>query len=449
VKKLHIKTYGCQMNVYDSGRMADVLAPLGYRQVDRPEGADLVILNTCHIREKAADKVFSELGRLKPLKDRDGTLLAVAGCVAQAEGAAILARAPYVDVVLGPQAYHRLPELVALAARGAGAALDTDFPVEVKFDHLPAPAATQGVSAFLTVQEGCDKFCTFCVVPYTRGAEYSRPPASIEAEARALVAGGAREITLLGQNVNAYHGLDETGAELGLAALVRRLSGIEGLSRLRYMTSHPRDMDDALVAAHADAPKLMPFLHLPVQSGADRILDAMNRGHTSAQFFDLVARLRQARPDLAFSSDFIVGFPGETEADFEATLALVERVGFAQSFSFKYSPRPGTPASLLDVQVPEAVKDARLQRLQDLLRLQQDAFNRSLLGQTVPVLYERAGRNAGQMVGKTPWLQPVHAPADSAVAGRVLATKILSLAANSLGGTIVDETHRSTERRSA
>jgi tRNA-2-methylthio-N6-dimethylallyladenosine synthase len=449
VKKLHIKTYGCQMNVYDSGRMADVLAPLGYRQVDRPEGADLVILNTCHIREKAADKVFSELGRLKPLKDRDGTLLAVAGCVAQAEGAAILARAPYVDVVLGPQAYHRLPELVALAARGAGAALDTDFPVEVKFDHLPAPAATQGVSAFLTVQEGCDKFCTFCVVPYTRGAEYSRPPASIEAEARALVAGGAREITLLGQNVNAYHGLDETGAELGLAALVRRLSGIEGLSRLRYMTSHPRDMDDALVAAHADAPKLMPFLHLPVQSGADRILDAMNRGHTSAQFFDLVARLRQARPDLAFSSDFIVGFPGETETDFEATLALVERVGFAQSFSFKYSPRPGTPASLLDVQVPEAVKDARLQRLQDLLRLQQDAFNRSLLGQTVPVLYERAGRNAGQMVGKTPWLQPVHAPADSAVAGRVLATKILSLAANSLGGTIVDETHRSTERRSA
>ncbi len=449
MKKLHIKTYGCQMNVYDSGRMADVLAPLGYRQVDRPEGADLVILNTCHIREKAADKVFSELGRLKPLKDRDGTLLAVAGCVAQAEGAAILARAPYVDVVLGPQAYHRLPELVALAARGAGAALDTDFPVEVKFDHLPAPAATQGVSAFLTVQEGCDKFCTFCVVPYTRGAEYSRPPASIEAEARALVAGGAREITLLGQNVNAYHGLDETGAELGLAALVRRLSGIEGLSRLRYMTSHPRDMDDALVAAHADAPKLMPFLHLPVQSGADRILDAMNRGHTSAQFFDLVARLRQARPDLAFSSDFIVGFPGETETDFEATLALVERVGFAQSFSFKYSPRPGTPASLLDVQVPEAVKDARLQRLQDLLRLQQDAFNRSLLGQTVPVLYERAGRNAGQMVGKTPWLQPVHAPADSAVAGRVLATKILSLAANSLGGTIVDETHRSTERRSA
>ncbi len=449
MKKLHIKTYGCQMNVYDSGRMADVLAPLGYRQVDRPEGADLVILNTCHIREKAADKVFSELGRLKPLKDRDGTLLAVAGCVAQAEGAAILARAPYVDVVLGPQAYHRLPELVALAARGAGAALDTDFPVEVKFDHLPAPTATQGVSAFLTVQEGCDKFCTFCVVPYTRGAEYSRPPASIEAEARALVAGGVREITLLGQNVNAYHGLDETGAELGLAALVRRLSGIEGLSRLRYMTSHPRDMDDALVAAHADAPKLMPFLHLPVQSGADRILDAMNRGHTSAQFFDLVARLRQARPDLAFSSDFIVGFPGETETDFEATLALVERVDFAQSFSFKYSPRPGTPASLLDVQVPEAVKDARLQRLQDLLRLQQDAFNRSLLGQTVPVLYERAGRNAGQMVGKTPWLQPVHAPADSAVAGRVLATKILSLAANSLGGTIVDETHRSTERRSA
>jgi tRNA-2-methylthio-N6-dimethylallyladenosine synthase len=449
VKKLFIKTYGCQMNVYDSGRMADVLAPLGYRQVDRPDGADLVILNTCHIREKAADKVFSELGRLKPLKDRDGTLLAVAGCVAQAEGEAILARAPYVDVVLGPQAYHRLPELVALAARGAGTALDTDFPVEVKFDHLPAPAATQGVSAFLTVQEGCDKFCTFCVVPYTRGAEYSRPPASIEAEARALVAGGAREITLLGQNVNAYHGQDETGAELGLAALVRRLSRIDGLARLRYTTSHPRDMDGDLVAAHADAPKLMPFLHLPVQSGSDRILDAMNRGHTSAQFFDLVARLRQVRPDLAFSSDFIVGFPGETDADFEATLKLVERVGFAQSFSFKYSPRPGTPASLLDTQVPETVKDARLQRLQDLLRTQQDAFNHSLLGQTVPVLYERAGRNAGQMVGKTPWLQPVHAPAAADVVGQVLATKIVSLAANSLGGTIVEETFRSTERRSA
>ena len=443
MKKLHIKTYGCQMNVYDSARMADVLAPLGYTQIDRPDGADLVILNTCHIREKASDKVFSELGRLKPLKDRDGTLLAVAGCVAQAEGEAILARAPYVDVVLGPQAYHRLPELVARAARGAGAALDTDFPVEAKFDFLPAPAATQGVSAFLTVQEGCDKFCTFCVVPYTRGAEYSRPPASIEAEARALVAGGAREITLLGQNVNAYHGLDESGAEAGLGALVRRLSRIDGLARLRYTTSHPRDMDPDLIAAHEDAPKLMPFLHLPVQSGSDRILDAMNRGHTVRQFFDLVARLRQARPDLAFSSDFIVGFPGETDADFEATMALVARVGFAQAYSFKYSPRPGTPASLLDSQVPDAVKDARLQRLQALLRTQQDDFNKSLLGQTVPVLFERAGRNAGQMVGKTPWLQPVHAPASDAFAGQVLATKIVSLAANSLGGVVVEQERRS------
>jgi len=432
------------MNVYDSARMADVLAPLGYTQIDRPEGADLVILNTCHIREKASDKVYSELGRLKPLKDRDGTLLAVAGCVAQAEGEAILARAPYVDVVLGPQAYHRLPELVARAARGAGAALDTDFPVEAKFDFLPAPAAIQGVSAFLTVQEGCDKFCTFCVVPYTRGAEYSRPPASIEAEARALVAGGAREITLLGQNVNAYHGQGETGAETGLGALVRRLSRIDGLARLRYTTSHPRDMDPDLVAAHADAPKLMPFLHLPVQSGSDRILDAMNRGHTVQQYFDLVARLRRARPDLVFSSDFIVGFPGETDADFAATLDLVERVGFAQAYSFKYSPRPGTPASLLDTQVPEAVKDERLQRLQALLRVQQDSFNKSLLGQTVPVLFERQGRNAGQMVGKTPWLQPVHAPGSDALQGQVLATKLVSLAANSLGGIVVE-----TERRSA
>ncbi len=445
MKKLHIKTYGCQMNVYDSARMADVLAPLGYAPVDAPEGADLVILNTCHIREKASEKVFSELGRLKPLKDRDGTMLAVAGCVAQAEGAEILARAPYVDVVLGPQAYHRLPELVARAARGAGAALDTDFPVDVKFDHLPAPSANQGPSAFLTVQEGCDKFCTFCVVPYTRGAEYSRPAAAIESEARILVQGGAREITLLGQNVNAWHGTDGEG----LGALVRRLARIDGLARIRYTTSHPRDVSDDLVAAHAQEPKLMPFLHLPVQSGSDAVLDAMNRGHTAERFLSIVASLRAARRDLALSSDFIVGFPGETDADFARTLDLVREVNFAQAFSFKYSPRPGTPAALIERQVPEDVKDARLAELQALLKTQQDAFNAATVGRTVPVLYERSGRNAGQLVGKTPWLQAVHSLAPASFAGRVLATKITAVAPNSLSGTIVDSQLDGGERRSA
>ncbi len=446
VKKLHIKTYGCQMNVYDSAKMADVLAPLGYSQVETPDGADLVILNTCHIREKAAEKVFSELGRLKPLKDANGTLLAVAGCVAQAEGEAILARAPYVDVVLGPQAYHRLPELVARAARGAGAALDTDFPVESKFDHLPAPGANQGVAAFLTVQEGCDKFCTFCVVPYTRGAEFSRDVAAIEREARALVANGVGEITLLGQNVNAFHGVDEAGNELGLGALARRLARIEGLHRIRYTTSHPRDMDDDLIAAHADTPELMPFLHLPVQSGSDHLLEAMNRGHTARQYLDLIAKLRAARPDIALSSDFIVGFPGETEAEFEATLDLIRDVKFAQAFSFKYSPRPGTPAALLDKQIPEAVQDERLYKLQKLIREQQDAFNAATVGATVPVLYERAGRNAGQLIGKTPWLQAVHAQLPDDAAGKVLPTRILASGANSLSGVVHDQTQ---ERLSA
>jgi tRNA-2-methylthio-N6-dimethylallyladenosine synthase len=433
------------MNVYDSARMADVLAPLGYAPVDAPEGADLVILNTCHIREKASEKVFSELGRLRPLKERDGTLLAVAGCVAQAEGAEILARAPYVDVVLGPQAYHRLPEMVARAARGAGAVLDTDFPVDAKFDHLPAPSNNQGVSAFLTVQEGCDKFCTFCVVPYTRGAEYSRDAGAILAEARVLVAGGAREIVLLGQNVNAWHG---AGAE-GLGGLVRLLARIDGLERIRYTTSHPRDMDDGLIAAHGEEPKLMPFLHLPVQSGSDAVLDAMNRGHTADAFRRLVARLRAARPDIALSSDFIVGFPGESDADFERTMDLVREIGFAQAFSFKYSPRPGTPAALIERQVPEAVKDARLAELQALLREQQDAFNAASVGRTVPVLYERAGRHAGQLVGKTPWLQAVHALAPASFAGRILETKISALAPNSLSGTIVDARLDGGERRSA
>jgi len=446
VKKLHIKTYGCQMNVYDSAKMADVLAPLGYSQVETPDGADLVILNTCHIREKAAEKVFSELGRLKPLKDANGTLLAVAGCVAQAEGEAILARAPYVDVVLGPQAYHRLPELVARATRGAGAALDTDFPVESKFDHLPAPSANQGVAAFLTVQEGCDKFCTFCVVPYTRGAEFSRDVAAIEREARALVANGVGEITLLGQNVNAFHGVDEAGNELGLGALARRLARIDGLHRIRYTTSHPRDMDDDLIAAHADTPALMPFLHLPVQSGSDRLLEAMNRGHTAQAYLDLIAKLRAARPDIALSSDFIVGFPGETDAEFEATLDLIREVKFAQAFSFKYSPRPGTPAALLNKQIPEAVQDERLYKLQALLREQQDAFNAATVGTVVPVLYERPGRNAGQLIGKTPWLQAVHAQLPDDAAGKVLPTRILASGSNSLSGVVHDQTQ---ERLSA
>ena len=445
VKKLHIKTYGCQMNVYDSARMADVLAPLGYAPVETAEGADLVILNTCHIREKASEKVFSELGRLRPLKERDGTMLAVAGCVAQAEGEEILARAPYVDVVLGPQAYHRLPELVARAARGTGAALDTDFPVDAKFDHLPAPSANQGPAAFLTIQEGCDKFCTFCVVPYTRGAEFSRSADSIEREARQLVDAGARELTLLGQNVNAWHGADGEG----LGALVHRLARIDGLARIRYTTSHPRDMDDALIDAHANEPKLMPFLHLPVQSGSDAILDAMNRGHTADRFRAIVKRLRAARPDMALSSDFIVGFPGESDDDFARTMDLVREIGFAQAFSFKYSPRPGTPAALIERQVPEDAKDARLAALQALLREQQDAFNAATVGRTVDVLYEKPGRHPGQLAGKTAWLQAVHALAPPELAGRVLKTKIVALAANSLAGVVVDESIEAGERRSA
>ncbi|MBL8698619.1 MAG: tRNA (N6-isopentenyl adenosine(37)-C2)-methylthiotransferase MiaB [Alphaproteobacteria bacterium] len=439
-KKLFIKTYGCQMNVYDSARMADVLAPLGYVASDTPDDADLVILNTCHIREKASEKVFSELGRLRPLKAaRPGFMIAVAGCTAQAEGEEIVRRMPHVDVVVGPQAYHRLPELVARASRAAGAALDTDFPVDSKFDHLPAANAAGGApAAFLTIQEGCDKFCTFCVVPYTRGAEYSRPVADIEAEARRLVEGGVRELTLLGQNVNAFHGRDEAGREIGLGALVRRLARIEGLARLRYTTSHPRDVDDELVAAHGDEPKLMPYLHLPVQSGSDRILDAMNRGHTAAQFRRIVERLRAARPDLALSSDFIVGFPGETEAEFAATLDLVREIGFATAFSFKYSARPGTPAALMDRQVPEPVKDERLQRLQALLRAQTDAFNAACLGRTVPVLFERPGRHPGQLVGRSPWLQPVHVGGGGEV-GEIRPVRLTRLATNSIAGDVVDE----------
>ena len=427
------------MNVYDSARMADVLAPLGYQPVDDAAAADLIILNTCHIREKAAEKVYSDLGRLQPLKAAPAgasPLIAVAGCVAQAEGEEILRRAPYVDMVFGPQTYHRLPEMVARVARGAGRVLDTEFPPEPKFDSLPMPAAVgdeaPAVTAFLTVQEGCDKFCTFCVVPYTRGPEYSRPVATVEAEARALVARGAAELTLLGQNVNAYHGEDEAGTVVGLAGLIGRLARIDGLARIRYTTSHPRDVDDALIACHRDEPKLMPFLHLPAQSGSDSVLAAMNRGHGAADYRRIVDRLRAARLDLALSTDIIVGFPGETEADFEATLTLVRDVEFASAFSFKFSARPGTPAALLEGQVPDPVKDERLQRLQALLRAQQESFNRGMVGRVLPILFERAGRHAGQIAGRTPYLQAVHAHAPARWIGAVHDVTILAVGPNSL-----------------
>ena len=431
-KRLFIKTYGCQMNVYDSARMADLMAPLGYRMAATAEEADLVILNTCHIREKAAEKVYSELGtirRLKEAKRRHGErmLVAVAGCVAQAEGAEILERAPFVDLVFGPQAYHRLPEMVARALDTPGEGiLDTSFPVESKFDHLPESAAAPGVSAFLTIQEGCDKFCTFCVVPYTRGAEHSRSAADIITEARRLAAAGAREITLLGQNVNAYHGASPGGGEWRLGELIRALARLPGLARLRYTTSHPRDVDGSLIAAHRDVPELMPFLHLPVQSGSDRVLAAMNRRHSADQYRHTVDRLRAARPDLALSSDFIVGFPGESDADFEATLRLVREIGFAQAFSFKYSPRPGTPASIEPDQVPDHVKSERLAELQALLGDQQRAFNQARVGRRS--LPRRASHE-----------QSVHAEASKERIGDIVAVRVEAARSNSLAGAIAAE----------
>ena len=432
------------MNAYDSARMADVLAPLGYQPVVAPDDADMVILNTCHIREKASDKVYSELGRVRRLKaDRAGMIVAVAGCVAQAEGAEILRRAPFVDIVLGPQTYHRLPEMVARAQRAAAGPgrpgiLETDFPPESKFDYLPQETAPPGVSAFLSIQEGCDKFCTFCVVPYTRGAEASRPVAQVVAEARRMVGLGAVEITLLGQNVNAYHGRDDDGGEAGLGQLVRRLAEIEGLARLRYTTSHPRDMDEALIAAHGEVEALMPFLHLPVQSGSNRVLAAMNRGHTADDYLRLIERLRGARPDLALSSDFIVGFPGESDADFAATLKLVEAVGYAQAFSFKYSPRPGTPASLSETQVPEDAKAARLEALQAQLLRQQTAFNDGSVGAIVDVLFERPGRHTGQIVGRSPYNQAVHVAGAAGRIGAVAPVRIVGREAHSLTGVTMD-----------
>ena len=417
------------MNGYDSARMADVLAPLGYAPAPSADEADMVVVNTCHIREKASEKTFSELGRLRRLKEAKGgeMILVVAGCVAQAEGAEIARRAPFVDIVLGPQTYHRLPELVARAARAGGAVLDTDFPTEDKFDRLPEANAPQGATAFLAVQEGCDKFCTFCVVPYTRGAEYSRPPAQVLAEARRLVEGGARELTLLGQNVNAW-----AAGGWDFPDLIWGLAEIEGLARIRYTTSHPRDMTDRLVAAHRDCAKLMPYLHLPAQSGSDRVLAAMNRRYGAADYLQIVRGLRAARPDIALSGDFIVGFPSESEADFEATLALVEEARYAQAFSFMYSPRPGTPAASLAEQVPQAVKAARLARLQGLLAVQQHAFNAACVGRETEVLLERPGREPGQLVGRTPYLQPAHLPAEGRAIGDLVRVRIERALPNSL-----------------
>ena len=419
-KKLFIKTYGCQMNVYDTERMTDALEPMGYELSHSIEGADLVILNTCHIREKAAEKVYSELGRIRQIKERrkeDGkrTLIGVAGCVAQAEGEEMIRRAPVVDLVFGPQTYHRLPDMIERLESDAGAMVVTEFPAEDKFTHLGQPSSARlvarGATAFVTVQEGCDKFCTFCVVPYTRGAEFSRPVERIEGEVRQLVEAGVREITLLGQNVNAYHGEGRDGMPWSLGRLIDAVSAIDGLERIRYTTSHPRDMDDELIAVHRDNPKLMPYLHLPVQSGADRILDAMNRKHSADDYIRVIERIRAARPDIALSSDFIVGFPGETDADFEATLDLVREVEYAQAYSFKYSPRPGTPAADQDDQLAEEVKAERLQALQNLLNEQQVTFNASCVGRHMDVLFDRTGRRPGQLVGRSPFLQAVHVDA--------------------------------------
>jgi tRNA-2-methylthio-N6-dimethylallyladenosine synthase len=443
-KRLYIKTYGCQMNVYDSERMADVLRPLGYAVTDQAEGADLVVLNTCHIREKATEKVYSELGQIRRMKARKeeaggAMTIAVAGCVAQAEGAEIMARQPAVDLVIGPQSYHRLPELIARSHRERGEALAADFAAEAKFDALPDARAVSGPTAFLTVQEGCDKFCSFCVVPYTRGAEWSRPAETVLAEARRLAERGVREVTLLGQNVNAYDGVGPDGAPWSLARLVRALARIDGLDRIRFTTSHPNDMGEDLIEAFASEPALMPYLHLPVQSGSDAVLKAMNRKHTAESYLRVIERVRAARPDIAISGDFIVGFPGEEDADFEATLDLVRSVRHASAFSFKYSRRPGTPAAAMPRQVAEDVKNERLQRLQALLLEQQAAFNAECVGRTLPVLFEKPGRHAGQIIGRSPYLQSVHLHAPEAMIGRIAPVAIGAAGGNSLSGALMRE----------
>ncbi|MBU2534127.1 MAG: tRNA (N6-isopentenyl adenosine(37)-C2)-methylthiotransferase MiaB [Alphaproteobacteria bacterium] len=441
MKKVFVKTYGCQMNVYDSERMIEALAPVGYEHTDAIEQADVIVLNTCHIREKAAEKVYSELGRIRQVKaDRltEGkrTTVAVAGCVAQAEGQEILDRAAVVDIVIGPQSYQQLPGLIFEAETQARKILKLDFPERDKFQDLPKRAGPRQASAFLTVQEGCDKFCTFCVVPYTRGMEFSRPVADVLHEARALVAGGVRELTLLGQNVNAYHGEGSNGKAVSLARLLAELAEIDGLERLRYTTSHPNDMTDDLIAAHRDNPKLMPYLHLPFQAGADRILAGMNRKHTASSYRLLIDRIRAARPDIALSTDIIVGFPGETENEFGETLRMVEDIGFAQAYSFKYSPRPGTPAAMLEDQIAEEVQSERLQRLQALLEVQQSRFNASCVGLVLPVLFERPGRDNGQLVGRSPYLQAVHATAAETLLGGIHEVEISVANRHSLTGIV-------------
>ena len=439
-KSFHVKSFGCQMNAYDGTRMAELLEAGGMRATERAEDAELIVLNTCHIREKAAEKVYSDIGRIVKNARKDGDrarpMIAVAGCVAQAEGAEIPRRAPAVDIVVGPQAYHNLPRLVAEAIAGKPA-LDTDMPAASKFDALPG-RRRPGASAFLTVQEGCDKFCTYCVVPYTRGAEISRPWSAIIDEAKALADAGAREITLLGQNVNAWTGADDKGRAQGLDGLIRALDALPGLARIRYMTSHPNDMSDGLIAAHGDVAKLMPFLHLPVQAGSDRILKAMNRSHDAAGYLRLIERVRAVRPDIAVSGDFIVGFPGETEQDFAATLALVGEVGHAQAFSFKYSPRPGTPAASMADQIAPEVMDERLQRLQALLNEQQHGFNLATVGKRCEVLIERDGKRPGQRIGKSPWLQSVIVE-DGPAIGELVTVDITAAGPNSMTGVIVAE----------
>ena len=434
-KKLFIKTYGCQMNVYDSERMAEALGGNGYVEVGSPDEADMILLNTCHIREKAAEKVYSELGRFKGLKaEKPDLKIGVAGCVAQAEGEEIMRRQPMVDLVVGPQSYHRLPEMEARA--GAEKVIDTDFPEEDKFEKLKTrPKAKRGPTAFLTVQEGCDKFCAFCVVPYTRGAEVSRPVDRVLAEARDLVSRGVREITLLGQNVNAYHGEGPDGRDWTLARLIRELAEIDDLARIRFTTSHPNDMDDDLIAAHGDCAKLMPYLHLPVQSGSDKILKRMNRSHDRDSYLRLIERIRAARTDILMSGDFIVGFPEETDEDFADTMRLIEEVNYGQAFSFKYSTRPGTPAAERP-QVPEDVKSARLQELQALITRQQRAVQDAMVGREVGVLIERPGRMAGQMVGKSDHLHAVHLQCDLAP-GTLARVRIVESGPNSLGGVLI------------
>ena len=459
-KTVFIKTYGCQMNVYDSERMVDALEPLGYAPADAPDSADVVILNTCHIREKAAEKVYSELGRIKQLKAeraRSGRpmMVGVAGCVAQAEGEEMIRRAPMLDLVFGPQTYHRLPQMVAQVEAGARGLVATDFPAEDKFTELADPSKprllARGTTAFVTVQEGCDKFCTFCVVPYTRGAEFSRPVERIAGEVRDLAAAGVREITLLGQNVNAYHGEGPDGREWTLGRLIEHIAEIDGIARLRYTTSHPRDMDETLIAAHRDVPQLMPYLHLPVQSGSDTILQTMNRGHSARDYMKAIDQIRAARPDIALSSDFIVGFPGESSADFEATMQLVRDVDYAQAYSFKYSARPGTPAADRDGQIAEDVKSVRLARLQALLKQQQSRFNAACLGRRMDVLLDRPGRKPEQLIGRSPYLQAVHVRSAGAQLGQLANVEITDVGANSMTGELTSlpvhgkNAHRSEE----